>query len=121
MHAHGKVTITSGGAWTLLVLGSLVTVLIVFIAGLVVLRVNLLPDSEAQPAPRPVPAATATATPRAPIVAGTPTPTTCDQLYSPEMMGRFGGLVLNPGWSAGLPVGVAERSEERRVGKECPV
>ena len=115
MHAHGKVTITSGGAWTLLVLGSLVTMLIVYIAGLVVFRVNLLPDIEAQPAPRPVPAATSTATPRPPIVPGTPTPTSCDQLYSPEMMARFGDLVLNPGWSAGLPVGVAEGAQDPQL------
>jgi len=103
MHAHGTPTITPGREWTLLILGGIVTVLVVYAAVTVLLRPQNANTPEVQPGARPAPtespAPAPVTSPTATIAPGTPTPTTCDEIYSPDMIEEFDDLVLNPEWT----------------------
>ncbi|MEC5186158.1 hypothetical protein RCH12_003639 [Cryobacterium sp. MP_3.1] len=104
MPVHGTPTITPLTQWVLLILGGIVTVLVVVAAVWVVLLPRPVPAPAVDPDARPVPAAPAAAAaviaPTAVLEPGTPKPASCEQIYSPVMMGAFGDLVLNPAWTA---------------------
>jgi hypothetical protein len=119
MHAHGTPTATPGREWTLLILGGIVTVLIVFIAVIVLFRPQSANPPEGQPDARPVPAATPeptpVPTPTAVIAPGTPTPESCDVIYSPEMVAAFEDLVLNPDWTTAPGASVRDGTDDPQL------
>ena len=103
MPVHGTPTITPLTQWVLLILGGIVTVLVVVAAVWVVLLPRPVSAPGVDPDARPVPAAPAAAAavsaPTAVLEPGTPKPASCEQIYSPTMVGAFGGLALNPAWT----------------------
>ena len=64
-----------------------------------------------QPHSSPAPLALAAAPAPAATPDG-PRPSSCEQLYSPEMVAAFGDLVLNPAWVAEENPGVSRGSED---------
>jgi hypothetical protein len=97
------------------VLGALLAVAVVMI---VVLWPQPANTPTATDAPRPVPSSTPAPitptltpapSPTGSVPPGTPRPTDCGELYSPDMVDAFGDLELNPDW-------LDEPGEELRIG-----
>ncbi|TFB96782.1 hypothetical protein E3O42_16725 [Cryobacterium adonitolivorans] len=103
MSDHGTPTITPGRQWVLLILGGIVTVFVVAAAVWVVSMPWPASTPEVSPAGRPAPAAppaaVPVAAPTASLAPGTPKPASCEEIYSPAMVGAFADQVLNPAWT----------------------
>lgn len=92
---------TPGRAWAALILGGIVTALVLLAAVTVVFAPTPATAPDAAAAARPVPASPPAPAPvtRPAPAPGTPTPASCDDIYSDEMVDAFGDLTLNPGWT----------------------
>lgn len=117
MHAHGTPPITPGREWVLLILGGIVTVLVVVAAITVLFRPQTAgnPGAGTRPVPTASPSPAPVTGPRADIAPGTPTPTACDQIYSPEMIAAFDDLVLNPQWTTEPGADVGDGAYDPRL------
>lgn len=119
MPAHGTPTITPGREWVLLILGGIVTALVVIAAVWVLFGPRPANTPGDNPAARPVPTVSPepspVSTPTAEIAPGTPRPTSCDEIYSPEMKAAFGELVLNPAWTTAPGADVRNGAEDPQL------
>lgn len=102
MTDQGTPTLTPGRAWVAIILGGIVTVFVVLAAMTVVFAPPSATQMDESAAARPVPAAPPAPAPvtRPEPAPGTPTPASCADIYSDNMVAAFGDLTLNPGWTS---------------------
>ena len=69
----------------------------------------------ASASPTPAPTQSATAAPGQTAAPGVPRPTSCTQLYSPDMVQALGDLTLNPAWSQDSDSGVSHGTDDAEL------